>query len=154
MNLLIAILATLRLTRFVTTDTLGEWLFVGKAKAWAGRYEQLEILQRITAEEYRRDNDPKVKPENHRYMTHDGREITAAEFVTQDYDPHDPWTWQAKLVKGLDCPFCVGFWIGAGVLLSLAIARAVPPLLPLWRLALGAFALNYVTGHVSARIDG
>jgi hypothetical protein len=61
--------------------------------------------------------------------------------------------WRSKLVSGLDCPFCVGFWIGVVVLLSLAIVRAVPPLLPLWKFVTGALALNYLTGHLSARID-
>jgi hypothetical protein len=65
----------------------------------------------------------------------------------------DPRTWQGKLVKGLDCPFCVGFWLGAAVLLSLTIARAVPPLLPIWRAVMGVFAFNYVTGHIGARLD-
>lgn len=125
MNLILAVLATLRLTRLMTTDYWGEWLVVRPAKRWAGRYESAEISRRIAAEEHHRDNDP-----------------------------HDPWTWQARLVSMFDCPFCWGFWAGVGVLLSLAIARAVPPLLPAWRFVMGAFALNYITGHVSARLDG
>lgn len=79
---------------------------------------------------------------------------TLPESIDAEWAENEPRTWRQKLVKGLDCPFCVGFWLGAAVLLSLAIARAVPPLLPLWRFAMAALSLNYITGHVSSRIDG
>lgn len=123
MNLLLAVLATLRLTRFVTTDWLGEWWLVGPAKTWAKRAERVYIA---------------------------GPHPPLSEMAL----PDNPRSWQGKLVKGLDCPFCVGFWIGAAVLLSLTLVRAVPPLLPIWRLVMGAFALNYVVGHVSHTLDG
>lgn len=154
MNLLLAALATLRLTRFVTTDTLGEWWLVGPARRWAGRYESQEIRRRQNAErsEMRRKEHAGIRVT---YASQDGQtSVSPEEFVTQNYDENDPWTWQAKLVKGLDCPFCVGFWIGVAVLLSLTLVRAVPPLLPLWRIVVGTFALNYVVGHISSRIDG
>jgi hypothetical protein len=154
MNLLIATLATLRLTRLITTDWWGEWLIVRPLKRWAGRYEQAEITHRIVAEEYKRDHDPNVKPENFRYMSRDGRTITAMEYVTQDYDEHDPWTWQAKLVSMTSCAHCFGFWAGVAVLASLAIVRPVPRLLSVWRFVMGALALSYLTGHVSAKLDG
>ncbi|QXN74811.1 hypothetical protein SEA_PHRANCESCO_19 [Microbacterium phage Phrancesco] len=61
--------------------------------------------------------------------------------------------WRAKLVKGLDCPFCVGFWIGGVILLGEAtIGRS--PLRPLWRFGIGMLGLNYLVGHISSRIDG
>lgn len=69
------------------------------------------------------------------------------------YDENDPFTWQAKLAKGLDCPFCVGFWIGLLVLIGGATIGRLPVLRHLWALAMGALALNYVVGHVSSRID-
>lgn len=49
---------------------------------------------------------------------------------------------------GIECPWCIGFWIGAGVLATH----------PLWRrsgiarLAAGALALNYVVAHVAVRL--
>jgi hypothetical protein len=153
-NLLLAVLTTLRLTRLVTTDWVGYWWFRAPAQRWAGRHEVAEIRRRVAAEEDRVNGDHTVLPENHAYMNRAGERIGLFEFVTQDYDEKEPWSWQAKLVKGLECPFCIGFWIGVAVLLSLAIARAVPPLLPVWRFFAGTFALNAVVGHVSARIDG
>lgn len=61
--------------------------------------------------------------------------------------------WRSKLVTGLDCPFCVGFWIGAVVLLGEVVTRRVPAFRPIWTFALGALALNYAVGHASSRID-
>jgi len=122
-NLILAALATLRLTRFITTDYLGHWWIVQPARRWALR--EFHSL---------------------RYAN--------AEVIDEEWNgAHLIVGWRQKLVKGLDCPFCVGFWLGAAVLLSLALVRAVPPLLPFWRIVMGTFALNYVTGHVSSRID-
>lgn len=138
MNLLLATLATLRLTRFVTTDWLGHWWIVEPARKWALNAELR--AERWEHSEYRA---------RHAAMGRDHPAIPPKPPLPDG----EMRSWQAKLVKGLDCPFCVGFWIGAGVLLSLAIARAVPPLLPVWRFVAGVWALNYVTGHISAKMD-
>jgi hypothetical protein len=132
-NLVLAALATMRLSRVVTTDWIGFWWFRKPAEQWALKAER-DAMVRAGAKRdpYKRDPMPPL-----------------SEMALGD----DPRTWQGKLVKGLDCPFCVGFWLGAAVLLSLTIARAVPPLLPIWRAVMGVFAFNYVTGHIGARLD-
>lgn len=56
--------------------------------------------------------------------------------------------------EGLDCPFCVGFHLSLVVTTSYALARRSPVLLSLWRVVAGALATNYLTGHLSARLDG
>ena len=64
--------------------------------------------------------------------------------------------WRAKLVSGLTCPFCVGFWLTALVVLSLAVMGgpgAEGTLALVWRYVALAFTLNYVAGHISARLD-
>lgn len=61
--------------------------------------------------------------------------------------------WRTHLVGGLECPFCVGFWLGAGVVVSYAAVRDTPRALAVWRIIAGSLALNYVVGHVSSRID-
>lgn len=50
-----------------------------------------------------------------------------------------------ELVDGLECPACVGFWLGWLVLLL--------PKNRVTRSLLRALALNYVVLHVSSRID-
>lgn len=114
----LVLLATLRLTRFVTSDHLGEWWIVGPAKRWAWHSEAVT-------------GPPEADPV-----------------------PSPPITfgWRSKAVSGLDCPFCVGFWLGLVILLGeVTVGRS--RLRPLWRLGLAALGLNYVVGHLSSRID-
>ncbi len=123
-RLALVAIATARLTRFITTDHLGEWYIVGPLKRWAWRksgvgYTPSEIGERVEA---------------------------------VPTPPHYGG-WRARLVKGLDCPFCVGFWIGALVLLGEVVTRRWRPLRAVWTFALGALGLNYAVGHVSSRID-
>lgn len=125
LNVVIALLAALRLTRFITSDWLGEWWLVSHAKRWANRAE---------AQPHRGPKPPG--------WDEDLREI----------DPENGW--RSKLVKGLDCPFCVGFWIVGGCLLVLWLVTRVPALQTVYRLVFGALGANYLTGHIGARFDG
>jgi hypothetical protein len=69
-------------------------------------------------------------------------------------DEPDPKGFVAKAVTGLGCPFCVGYWIGVGVLASGIAARHTGPSTHrAWRFVMAGLALNYVVGHVSSRID-
>lgn len=60
--------------------------------------------------------------------------------------------WRTKMVSGLDCPFCVGFWL---TLTCLAFSRTkLPqPAAQIRDLLLKALAGSYVVGHASSRID-
>lgn len=134
----LTVLAAARATRFVTTDSLGEWTIVGRAKVWAYRHEaQAQTIEGIEV------SAPKV-----------AQMATQSALLGQVVPtPPASWGWRSKLVSGLDCPFCVGFWIGAAVLLAELVTRRVPVLRGLWSFAAGALALNYVSGHLSKRLD-
>lgn len=94
--------ATLRMTRFVTTDALSQWWFVIPANRWAAKGER---------------------------------------------------KWMAKYLDGLECGFCVGFWISL-VMVVLFVALGPLGSEPVWwRVLCGALALNYVTAHISSKID-
>lgn len=142
-------LATLRVTRVITTDWIGAWTLRWPAEKWADTAER-----RAHFEEWKRMPAPRPPFEH--------------------WTPADigPRTWQGKLVKGLSCPFCVGFWIGGAVLLfdrifqgpwamapgkgviaGNSLSRQIPVLGPLWLFAMAALALNYITGHIGARVD-
>lgn len=124
--------ATARLTRFITRDTLGEWAVSGPAKLWATKREAPAEISGDLLEAGKYDLDH-------------GAEVEA---------PAVEWGWRSKLVSGLSCPFCAGFWIG---LLVLAVTKIIPERSLVgraWKLLLGALALNYVVGHISAKIEG
>ncbi len=133
---LLLTLAVLRATRFVTTDWLGEWWLVGPAKKWAVKHDELAMLDTL-------DEGGKAlwttlpDSEKIKWLAEQGTIPSS----------------RSKLVKGLDCPFCVGFWIG---LMALVVSWMPLPgwLAGVRNLAISAFALNYVVGHVSSRIDG
>lgn len=58
---------------------------------------------------------------------------------------------RGRLVSGLFCPFCVGFWLGVLSLVSLALAGGPGDTAEWWRWVAGAFALNWVSAHLGAR---
>ena len=128
----VAALATARLTRFFTSDKLGEWLIVGRVKRWAARRE---VPADLAADLERRFEE----------------EVSQGRAVGS---PPARWGWRSKLVSGLDCPHCVGMWIGLLVLIGQTIAPRIPVVRTLWKFTIGALALNYLVGHVSSRIDG
>jgi hypothetical protein len=102
LDLVLLVLVTLRLTRVVTTDSIGQW--------W--------LYKPIAKRAYR------------------GKESR--------------W---AKYVEGLQCPFCVGFWIGVAACISLWLVGGPGEAAEWWRWMTGVFALNYITGHIGSRLD-
>jgi hypothetical protein len=54
--------------------------------------------------------------------------------------------------NGLNCPFCVGFWIAGLVLLSVLLLGGFGNMWEPWRWVAGWFSLNYVAAHLGARL--
>lgn len=134
-TLLLSAMASLRLTRFITTDTLGSWTLVEPAVRWATSLEG-------------------------GYAIKDGSELMdfhSHEFnVVNGYAPlqvNEDRGWRSKLVSGLECPHCVGFWIGAATLTAGALAEKRPATRKIFTAVAGSLALSYVTGHISQRLD-
>lgn len=73
--------------------------------------------------------------------------------TSNDYDYQGSPIWRQRLVSGLGCPYCVGFWVGCVVLLSLWLAGGpgVGTWEP-WRWVAGAFTMNYIAAHLGARL--
>jgi hypothetical protein len=142
-RIVLVVLATARLTRFITRDWVGEWTIVRPVKSWASSHERRELERRSEVLRARRE----VEFDR---LVHDDAD------VFPPYSEHDPFTWQAKLATGLDCPFCVGFWVGGAVIAGEAItgaSRAPRVLRAAWSGILAALALNYLVGHLSHRLD-
>lgn len=65
----------------------------------------------------------------------------------------DDWMpgWRSKLAQGLSCPFCVGLWIAAGMVLILAAVGGPGDAPDWWRIGAGILTLNWVAAHVGVR---
>jgi hypothetical protein len=71
------------------------------------------------------------------------------DFLIERLRPTRHW-----LAEGLSCPFCVGFWIGALVLVLTVAATFDPaPVRLVWEAILAALTLNYLAAHVGSRLD-
>lgn len=57
-----------------------------------------------------------------------------------------------RYLDGLDCPFCVGVWMSAAVVLGLFLAGGPGEAAHWWRYGAGFLSLAWVTGHVAARV--
>lgn len=151
-------LAAARLTRFVTTDSLGEWLVAAPARRWAIPHESRALAAFDLEERARADAE--------RTRTHSAADLNRLESLAASYerslqrrereaDADGPFSWQARLVQGLECPFCVGFWLGLALLVATTLIVILAPggALIAWTVLLGALGMNYIVAHVGSRID-
>lgn len=133
-TLILTAIAATRLTRFVTTDSLGQWTITDPATRWAVKHEGGEVENGIG----------EVIPVHPRDVHHVKDEPLIL-------DPSNGW--RSKLVSGLYCPHCVGFWIGAGLLAGGTVAGKARVGAKLFTGLTGSLALSYLVGHVSQRLD-
>lgn len=121
---------TARLSRLVVADDVGLWFVKRPARRWALR--------------------PVLGPN----YTHGGW------WQIQDTDDtmssllrnHPGAVRRIHLVSGLDCPYCVGFWIAAAMVSIVALFDGPGHMPDWWRYLAGAFTLNYVVAHTGARL--
>lgn len=120
---LLALGLTLRLVRLAVFDDLGKWYLVYPAQRWLVNHER---SQGVGGE----------------YRAHEFNGTVVAE----------PLGWRQRLVAGVDCPWCIGFWIGVAVLASLWLVGGPGDAAEWWRWTAGAFTLNYVAAHLGPRL--
>lgn len=101
LDLTVILFASLRLTRLVTTDTLGR------------------------------------------------HALRPIEDWLYDHVPQRHW-WTISLTT---CSHCIGFWITGLTVLSWWFSSLDTGPLTVWRLVAGTFALSYIVGHFSSRLD-
>ena len=106
---------TLRLSRLITTDYIGEWFVREPAERWVDRHKQW-VSSRGNVDLYEKG-------------------------------------WRGKLVTGLECPFCIGFWLGLAGIISLELVGGPGDAHEAWRWVAGGLTLNYIVGHISGRAD-
>lgn len=128
-------LAALRLTRFVTTDTLGSWLILDPAHRWAASHDGAYFEASDGSMQY-------VHSSNVEHVADDQLLIDA-----------DNGGWRSKLVSGLSCPHCVGYWLTAATLLTGAVAERSKTSRTIFNFAAGSLGLSYFVSHISQRLD-
>lgn len=73
----------------------------------------------------------------------------AIEEAGPDGEPEQPWWWKYR--SGLDCPFCIGFWIGTGVVAVDHLTKGTRMEGPV-RIVGEMLALNEAAAHIGARL--
>lgn len=136
--------ATLRLTRLATTDSLGGWLLRNPLGKWAARHERARRMAMRKVIDLTDVTDPEMEMETLHLLN---------AWEEQLADTESWISWQGRLVSGLFCPFCVGFWIGLGVLATTVLLFPLGAVWSWWLVLLAGLGLNYLVGHVSAKID-
>lgn len=114
-------LTAARLTRLVVWDEIGQWWIKDPIDRAAGQWWHDKTTEAL--------------------QTADGH------VGVREVEPEQPWWWKYR--SGLDCPYCVGFWLGAGVLALDAAAGEHP----VWRLTRDALAMNMVVAPVLRALE-
>lgn len=140
---MLVLFATLRLTRLVTTDSLGDWWIRKPLGRWAANHERMTRAAREHTIITMLTEHPDMTDEARRYL----------EDLAEELDTEDWVSWQGRLISGLYCPYCVGFWIGAAMVILTVVLMPLATLGTLWLVALSILSLSYVVGHLSAQLD-
>lgn len=122
--------ATVRLTRFVVADKLGEWLI----------HEPIDERRYLYAARKWAENRDKGIP---------GFPSSPYGLIAEwdeGYEAPSKW-WRYR--EGLDCPWCVGYWLGAGVLAGSVLTHGTRAEKP-WRFLLGTLTLNVASVAVAS----
>lgn len=152
---------TLRLTRFVVTDDLGGWLIREPARRWSERGSKGKVVLnawipgQYTGPEYTVRAEGAFDADGHQVPMEEVRSSLWVNIAPGRPDEVRSPSWRQKLFSGLDCPFCVGFWLAALTVVSLLVAGgpgADGTLAIVWRVVAGVFTLNWLAAHIGARL--
>lgn len=128
-DLLLLLGATLRVVRLVVADDFpGTWLIRQPAERWAAANDWRYVVKDTQ-------------------MIEDAHGLAFSGQIDQEPDPG----WRTKAVEGLSCPFCIGLWIAAGMVLILAAVGGPGHATDWWRIVAGILTLNWVAAHLGVR---
>jgi len=120
--------ATMRLTRLITNDDLGQWWLKDPLDRWMHGHDVLQ---------------PGEHEERARLLA-EGKDLAYVDAllpVAERLKYH-------RYLHGLECPHCVGTWVGFGVLTSYVVAKRSRRALAAWRFVATGLSLN--TASVAA----
>jgi hypothetical protein len=128
----------MRLTRLVVTDDLGQWWVKDPLDQWMHQHPKLSDVT---------DHDHELR-EFRSFANLPYKKCTICGELDGTTYPRVRFH---RYLGGLECPYCVGFWIGAGVLASHSIAKRTG-MIGLWRFAARALTLNEAAAHLGIKI--
>lgn len=136
------VVAVLRMTRFITQDTLFDWTVYTPLFRWASRKEW---ARRRAFKEVIRDHarDPELTEGAQQYLQEQADRL----------EDDEPLSWQARLVSGLECPHCVSFHVSWIMIVLTLVCATVPVLAIIWHVLILALAISYIAAHLSAHLD-
>lgn len=129
LDLLLALGATLRLTRFVVADDVPGTFWIKEPL-----HDRKHAAQRKGVPAWR---PPSSEP------------ITAEQANQSLVYPEPRW---ARYLDGLSCPYCISVWMAAAVTVALLLAGGPGDAASWWRYIAGFLTLAYATGHLAARL--
>jgi hypothetical protein len=136
-DLLLALGACLRLTRFVVADDVpGQWFIKDPLTRRATNASEWERYNALVEERTRliRTGVPAINLE-----------------VPVPPETHELPRW-ARYLEGLSCPYCVSVWMSAFVVLTLILAGGPGDAAHWWRYVAGFLTLAWLTGHIASRV--
>jgi hypothetical protein len=84
-------------------------------------------------------------------ISHEPTDVSPARHARMETSLEWEPSWRGKLVEGLSCPFCIGLWIAAVMVLILAAVGGPGHAPDWWRIGAGILTLNWVAAHVGVR---
>lgn len=141
-DLLLVTGATMRLTRVIVSDDIGQWWIKDPLDAWMHGHSARDAAPTL----------PEVCSCAGAFVTSKGVHYCPRHGETPPASPRDRMRFH-KYLSGLECPACVGFWVGAGVLTTYALSKRNRRALAAWRFIAGALALNVVVTETGKQID-
>lgn len=142
-DLLLALGATLRLTRFVVADDVPGTFWIKEPlhdRKHAAQRRWVETSPH--AAEYRR-----LVAERERLVA-SGVDPRTLDHPIAPTAPEPRW---ARYLDGLACPFCMSVWFAGAVTVALMLAGGPGDAADWWRWGAGFLTLAWVTGHLAAR---
>lgn len=142
-DLLLALGATLRLTRFVVADDVpGTWWIKEPLDDRKHEAQRRWVETSPHAAEYRRLVDERER------LVASGVDPRTLDHPIPPTAPEPRW---ARYLEGLACPYCVSVWMAALVTAALLLAGGPGDAAHWWRYIAGFLTLAWLTGHIAAR---
>lgn len=131
--------ATMKLTHVVTNSDLGQWWVKDPLDAWVhGHGKDEDACEHVdpVLPQAEREERQRLLDEGHDRVYVDRLFVASCKGGRMKFH---------RYLVGLECPHCVGFWVGVAVAGSYVVARRGKRSLAAWRFVAATLSLNIVS---------